>query len=76
MDFGIISVTVEVIARAMIVFIVEVYQPIHILLAADVSVKASVKVAFITISFSFNLRVEQEFTIPSPQGNTLPPWVQ
>lgn len=75
-DFGIISVSVEVIARAMITFVVEVYQPIPILLAADVSVKASVKVAFITISFSFSLRVEQEFIIPSPQGGTLPPWVQ
>ena len=75
-DFGIISVSVEVVARAMIIFVVEVYQPIHILLAADVSVKASVKVAFITVSFSFSMRVEQEFTIPSPQGDALPPWVQ
>ena len=75
-DFGIISVSVEVIARAMITFVVEVYQTIQILLAADVSVKASVKVALITVPFSFSLKVEQEFTIPSPQGNALPPWVQ
>lgn len=71
-DFGIISVSIEVIAKAMIIFLVEVYQPIQILLSADVSVKASVKVAFIKVSFSFGLRVEQEFTIPSPLAGPAP----
>lgn len=71
-DFGIISVSIEVIAKAMILFLVEVYQPIQILLVAQVSVKASIKVAFITISFSFGLTVEQGFTIPSPQSGPAP----
>jgi hypothetical protein len=71
-DFGIISASVEVIAKAMIIFLVEVYQPIQILLVADVSVRASVKVAFIRIKFSFSLKVEQDFTIPSPLGGTAP----
>lgn len=75
-DFEIISVSIEVIASARIVFVVEVYQPVQLALIADVSVKASVKVAFVKVSFSFNMTVEQEFTIPSPQGDALPPWVQ
>ena len=75
-DFGIISVSIEVIAKAMILFLVEVYQPIQILLAAEVSVKASIKVAFIRVKFSFRLTVRQDFTLPSPQGSALPPWVQ
>ena len=71
-DFGIISVSVEVIARAMIQFLLEVYQPILIDLTAEVSVKASVKVAFVKVSFSFSLTVKQSFTIPSPQKETAP----
>ncbi len=74
-DFGIISVSVEVIARAMIRFLVEAYEPIQIALIANVSVEASVKVAFITIDFSFSLTVRQNFTIDSPQGGN-PPWLQ
>ncbi len=75
-DFDIISVSVEVIARTTIIFLVEVYQPIQILLAAEVSVKASVKVSLVKVKFSFSLTVEQSFTIASPQGDALPPWVK
>ncbi len=74
-DFGIISVSVEVIARAMIRFLVEAHEPIQIALVAEVSVTASVKVAFITVDFSFGLTVRQNFTIDSPQGDN-PPWLQ
>ena len=60
-DFGIISASVEIIALAMIQFVLETYQPIPILLTAKVSVKASVKVAFVRIKFSFKMTVKQKF---------------
>ncbi len=74
-DFGIISASVEVIARAMIQFVLETYKDIPILLEASVSVKASVKVAFVRIKFSFSMTVRQRFVIDSPNG-TNAPWDQ
>ncbi|TNE61370.1 MAG: hypothetical protein EP344_06150 [Bacteroidetes bacterium] len=76
-DFKVIKVEVEVMIMAMIKFYVETYQPIEVLLLAKVSVKASVKVLFVKVHFSFSLTVEQEFTIDSPQGSPADaPWYQ
>jgi hypothetical protein len=66
-DFEIIQVEVEVIARAMIVFRVESYRPTLITLSAEVSVRASIKIVFITIHFSFSLTITQSFTLGSVQ---------
>lgn len=73
-DFVIISIEIEVIAKATIVFVLEVYQDIQILLSAEVSVSATVKVAFIKIKKKFEMTVEQEFTIASPNGYDTP-WI-
>lgn len=74
-DFGIISASVEVIARAMIQFVLETYKPIPIQLTANVSVRASVKIAFVRIRFSFSMTIRQQFTIASPNG-TNAPWLR
>lgn len=73
-DFVVISVSVEVVARASIQFVVESYKDILIKLAAEVSVKAKAKVLFVTVEFEFGLKVEQSFTIKGPQHGQLPPW--
>jgi hypothetical protein len=71
-DFGIISASVEVVARAMVRFLLESYQPIKLLLSARVSVRASVKCGFFRIRFSFRTTVRQSFTLPSPEKGTAP----
>ncbi|MEL6490224.1 MAG: LysM peptidoglycan-binding domain-containing protein [Cyanobacteria bacterium J06621_3] len=70
-DFKIISVEVEVLLRATVLFVVEAYQPTLITLEAEVSVRASVKVLFVRIRFSFKLVVRQSFTIGSASPT---PW--
>lgn len=74
-DFKVIKVEVEVLIEAMLKFYIETYQPIELYLSAKVSVKAKAKVLFVTVKFSFSLKVEQEFTIDSPLGApTDAPW--
>lgn len=71
-DFEIISVSVEVIARATVQMIVEVYKPILINLSVEVSVRASIKILFVRIHFSFSLTISQSFSL----GSTRPtPWI-
>lgn len=71
-DFVVIKVRVEVVARATIAFAVERYQPILVALTAEVSVEASVEFLFITVDFSFDLTIEQRFTIDSPEPGPAP----
>jgi|GEM_PF-5768341 len=71
-DFKVIRVDIEVIIRAAVLFVVEVYQPIPIMLIAEVSVKASVKILFITVKFSFHLEASFNFTVGKAQPT---PWV-
>ena len=71
-DFVVIQVEVEVIVRVAVLFVVEVHQPIYLALVAEVSVRASIKILFIRINFSFNLTVRQEFTLGSASAT---PWI-
>lgn len=73
-DFVVVSVSIEVIAKATVQFVVESYKDILVKLSAEVSVKAKAKVLFITIKFEFSMKVEQEFTIDGPQHGITPPW--
>jgi LysM repeat protein len=70
-DFSVIQVDVEVIAKVMVLFVVEAYKAIQIALVATVSVKASIKIVFVKITFSFELTVRQEFVLGS---DSTPPW--
>ncbi|MEA5464475.1 hypothetical protein [Leptothoe sp. PORK10 BA2] len=70
-DFGVISVDVEVLIRATVLFVVEAYQPTQIVLEAEVSVRASIKVLFVRVRFSFSLTLRQSFTLGSASPT---PW--
>ncbi|MEL6253355.1 MAG: hypothetical protein AAFR87_15190, partial [Bacteroidota bacterium] len=70
-DFKVIKVEVEILARAMVQFVVESYRASLLVLSAEVSVKASVKIAFIKVKFSFSLEIVQRFTIGS---DSIAPW--
>ncbi|HEY9618871.1 MAG TPA: hypothetical protein V6C78_00800, partial [Crinalium sp.] len=70
-DFEVIRVDVEVIVRAAVLFVVESYQPTQLVLEAQVSVRASIKIVFVRIHFSFSLKVRQEFTLGSAKPT---PW--
>ena len=70
-DFSVIQVEVEVTVRVAVLFIVEAYKPILLTLSAEVSVRASIKILFIRIHFSFNFTLTQDFTLGSAQPT---PW--
>lgn len=70
-DFEVIQVEVEVLVRVAVVFVVEAYQPIQIVLVAEVSVRASIKILIVRIHFSFSLTIRQEFTLGSAKPT---PW--
>ncbi|HEY9830978.1 MAG TPA: LysM domain-containing protein [Stenomitos sp.] len=71
-DFEVIQVEVEVIVRVAVVFVIEAYQPIFLTLTAQVSVKASIKIVFVRIHFSFKLTLTQKFTLGSAKRT---PWI-
>lgn len=62
-DFAIIKVDVSVTAYASVTLVIEAYAPIFIQLKVGVEVKASVKILFVRIHFSFSLELEESFTI-------------
>lgn len=74
-DFKVIKIEVEVVARAMIQFVVEVYKPIYIKLTAEVSVSATITILFVEVEFSFGLTLELSFEIETgDEGQE--PWKQ
>lgn len=70
-DFKVIQVDIEVLAKVAVLFVVEVYKAIHVALVATVSVRASIKIAFIRIKFEFSLTLREEFVLGS---DSTPPW--
>ncbi|NET67259.1 MAG: hypothetical protein F6K63_23875 [Moorea sp. SIO1G6] len=70
-DFKVIQVDVEVLVKVAVLFVVEVYKAIQVALVATVSVKASIKIAFVRIRFKFKLTVREQFVLGS---DTTPPW--
>ncbi|NJP12136.1 MAG: hypothetical protein HC866_23930 [Leptolyngbyaceae cyanobacterium RU_5_1] len=70
-DFSVIQVEVEVVVKVMVLFVVEAYEPIFLTLTAQVSVRASIKILFVRIRFSFNLTLTQSFKLGSKRT---PPW--
>ncbi|MBC9909724.1 hypothetical protein [Chitinophaga varians] len=71
-DFAIIkaSVDIEIIITAQFYF--APYEPIELALTASVRASASIKILFITISFSFSLRIQHHLTLPAVGGTA--PW--
>ena len=72
-DFEVIKIDVEVIVRVTVQFRLEAFHPIVVEMTAEVSVRASLTILFITVHFSFSLSVSQTFTIPALESGT-PPW--
>lgn len=62
-DLLVIKIEVEVTARATIQFAIVVYKPIYVKLKAEVEVAATVSILGIEVEKSFEMTVEQEFTI-------------
>ncbi len=70
-DFKVIQVDIEVLVKVAVLFVVEVYKAIQVALVATVSVKASIKIAFVRIRFKFKLTVREQFVLGS---DSTPPW--
>lgn len=70
-DFYVIKVSVSVTLTASVTVTFEAYQPTEVLLEVTVSVRASIKILFIRIHFSFDLDVKESFTIGHA---STPPW--
>ncbi|WP_424100036.1 Calx-beta domain-containing protein [Moorena producens] len=70
-DFKVIQVDIEVLVKVAVLFVVEVYKAIQVALVATVSVKASIKIAFVRIRFKFKLTVREQFVLGSDRT---PPW--
>ena len=72
-DFVIIKASVSLTAKASITFTLEAHKASLVELRMSVTARASVKIIFVTVHFSFDLRIEESFTIGS---NTSTPWIE
>jgi len=72
-DFVIIKAEVSIVARASATFVIEAHKPSLVDLKLTVTAKAKVKILFITIHFSFDIKLEQSFVIGSA---TATPWIE
>lgn len=71
-DFKVVKVSITLEAYAQVSIIYEVYKPMLIDLSVDVQAKASVKVLFVKVHFSFHVHLELSFTVGSSQPT---PWI-
>lgn len=71
-DFKVVKVSVTLEAYAQVSIIYEVYKPMLIDLSVDVTAKASVKILFVRVHFSFNVHLDLSFTVGSSQPT---PWI-
>jgi hypothetical protein len=74
-DFKVIAIEIEVMVRVSVILQLAAYTPIDVVVAAEVSVRASVKVLFVKVKFTFKHKIEQKFVIDSPDGPaSAAPW--
>lgn len=71
-DFKVIKVSVTLDAYAQVSVVFESYRPAQFRLDVAVSVKASIKILFVRIRFSFGVHLDVSFTIGSEQRT---PWI-
>lgn len=71
LDFSIIKASVQLRASASALLVFQAYEPIIIRFEVKVEASVKIKVLFITIHFSFNWTLREQFTI-GEKG--LPPW--
>ncbi|MFX3680579.1 MAG: hypothetical protein ACN6I5_04950 [Hyphomicrobiales bacterium] len=72
-DFVVIKASVSIVARASATLVLEAHKPTEVELKVDVTAKASVKILFVRVHFSFSLTIEESFTIGSA---TATPWIE
>lgn len=71
-DFVVVKVSITLEAYAQVSIMYESYQPMQITFSVEVSAKASIKILFIRIHFSFSVKLEMGFTL----GHAEPtPWI-
>ncbi len=74
-DFEVIAIEIEVLVKVSVVLQLAAYTPIDVVVSAEVSVKASVKVLFVKVKFSFKHKIKEKFIIDSPDGPaSAAPW--
>ncbi|HEX3029747.1 MAG TPA: hypothetical protein VHT34_10690, partial [Clostridia bacterium] len=71
-DFKVIKVSISVEAYATVTLVLESYQSTIVELDVGVEVKASVKILFVKVNFSFGINIHESFTI-GEKGT--PPWI-
>ncbi len=71
-DFGIIQASVSLTVYASITLDAESYKAVLLSISAGVSVRVSIKILFVRISFSFSATITESFTIGSDQTT---PWI-
>lgn len=71
-DFVVVKVSITLEAYAQVSIMYESYQPMQITFSVEVSARASIKILFIRIHFSFSVKLEMGFTL----GHAEPtPWI-
>lgn len=71
-DFVLIRADVSIVAKATVTFVIEAHRPSLVDLSLTVTAKASIKILFVRIHFSFDFTLEQSFTLGSA---TATPWI-
>lgn len=71
-DFKVIKVSVSVEAKATVTFTIEAYEPIIVEMSASIEAKASIKVLFVKVHFSFKMKIDLGFEIGSKKPT---PWI-
>jgi hypothetical protein len=70
-DFKVISVSVSVVASVTATMVIEAYAPIHMGLSVDVSVRASIKILFVRLHFSFSMQPRRHLHGRARSADTL-----
>ena len=71
-DFGIIQASVSLTVYASVTLDAQSYKSVLIAISAGVTVKVSIKILFVRISFHFSATITESFTIGSNQAT---PWI-
>jgi LysM repeat protein len=71
-DFFVVKASVNIEAKAMATLTIEAHAPTNLELSLTVTARASIEVLFVTVHFSFDLKLEASFTFG---GRTAAPWI-
>jgi LysM repeat protein len=72
-DFAIVKASISVVARARATVTLEAHRATHVDLELEVTAKASIKILFVTVHFSFEMHLDAGFTLGE---DTQAPWIE